>query len=466
MKVVFNLYLALAVFSLFVLNINLVNSSFVCGYVEDSEEISADWANVKVYYAENVSDFTNCQISPENKFCCDLENISSVEFSAEKRVFAEVYDLKRGLVSGPVSLYLTDEGYNLFPDMQIKKAFSLDVKDKSLVINSSSIPVRLSSYKNFDKLYYQINSSETYFNDTLCEDCNFSIFSVPLSKGKNELILKLGENGEYGEGEEIYEKIEIYNLEYLDMGIKIFCDKCKAKKNFLYIPSNEEVTINYYFNSSHNISGEFLFYLPKEWIVFNSSDLSDLSLTHKGVIKRVEDQSFLSFNYTIKSPRKIIKQDYLVHQKINGYSYSTKIRSFKLKFLPFHKINSFQEDFPRDVLEQRTSYLNPIILKSTSKYLETVAIFPKKEFVSSKSYIEFNENRKDRDKNIEFNILTTLPEKEIEKIFLIFKVEKNKSLEIVYKSEPLSLDFYNEDSNYTYYSAYVHEKGPFTIREY
>ena len=89
MKIVSVLYLTLFFFIVFIFNLNLVNSSFVCGYVGDSEEISADWANVKVYYAENVSDFTNCQISPENKFCCDLENISSVEFSAEKRVFAK-----------------------------------------------------------------------------------------------------------------------------------------------------------------------------------------------------------------------------------------------------------------------------------------------------------------------------------------------------------------------------------------
>jgi hypothetical protein len=28
------------------------------------------------------------------QFCCDLENISSVQFSTGKKVFAEVYDLK------------------------------------------------------------------------------------------------------------------------------------------------------------------------------------------------------------------------------------------------------------------------------------------------------------------------------------------------------------------------------------
>lgn len=461
MKVVFNLYLALAVFSLFVFNINLVNSSFVCGFVNDSNKISADWANVKVYYAENISDFTNCQTSPENKFCCDLENISSVQFSTGKKVFAEVYDLKRGLVAEPVSLYLTDEGYNIFPDMKIKKAFSLNIKNKNLVLDSSSIPVTFSSYKNLDNLYYNINSSERQFNNTLCENCNFSIFSIPLSKGKNELILSSGYSEE---SEELYERINIYNLDYLDIGVNVFCDKCKAKKNFLYIPSNQEVTINYYFNSSHNISGEFLFYLPRDWTLINSSDSSDFSLTHKGVIKRVEDQSFLSFNYTIKSPKKIIKQDYLVYQKINGYSDSTKVRAFRLKFLPFHKINPFQEDFPDNVLEQSSSESNPIILESENQYLETVAIFSKNEFTSSRSYIESKENKREKDKEIEFNILTTLPKKEIEKIFLMFKVEKDKSLEIVYMGEPLLLKLHKEDPNYNYYSVYLSENAPFTAR--
>ena len=461
MKVIFNLCLALAVFSLFVLNINLVNSSFVCGFVNDSNKLSADWANVQVYYAENISDSTNCQISPENKFCCDLENISSVQFSTGKKVFAEVYDLKRGLVAEPVSLYLTDEGYNIFPDMEVKKAVSLDIKDKNLFLNSSSVPVSFSSYKNFDKINYQINSSEGYFNGTLCENCNSSIFSIPLSKGKNEFILSSGYNGQ---NEEVYERIYIYNLDYLDIGVNIFCDKCKIKKNFLYIPSNEEVIINPYFNSSHNLSGEFLFYFPREWTIINSSDLSDFSLTHKGFIKQVENQSFFSFNYTIKSPKKIIKQDYLVYQKINGYSDSTKVRAFRLKFLPFHKINSFQEDFPENVLEQSSSGSNPIILESENKYLETAAIFPKHEFPSSRSYIEFKDNKREKYKEIEFNILTTLPKKEIEKIFLIFKVEKDKSLEIVYKREPLLLKPYKEDPNYNYYSVYISENSPFTAR--
>jgi hypothetical protein len=89
-----------------------------------------------------------------------------------------------------------------------------------------------------------------------------------------------------------YTKDYIYNLDYLDIGVNIFCDKCKIKKNFLYIPSNEEVIINPYFNSSHNLSGEFLFYFPREWTIINSSDLSDFSLTHKGFIKQLKINHF------------------------------------------------------------------------------------------------------------------------------------------------------------------------------
>lgn len=450
----------LSVLALFILNLSFVSSTFVCGFVNDSDKFSADWIDVKVYYAENYLDFTNCQVNPENKFCCDLENISSVNFSVGKKVFAEIYDLKKGVFGGPVFLYLTGEGYDLFPDMKLREIISLNISDNQIILNSSSLHLIFFSDKNMDNLIYKMNYSKEAPKYDLCKSCNYSEFSIPLSKGKNEIYL-ISDTGN-----SVYKNASVYNLDYLETGINVFCEGCKIKKNFLYIPSSKEITINSYFNASHNISGEFLVYFPREWIFIDSSNFSDFSLTHSGIIEKVQDKSFFSVNYTLKAPKKIIKQDYIVYQDLNGYSNSFKIRSFRFKFLPFFKVHSFQENYPPGTLSQGTSAKEPIVLNFQEGVLDTIAIFPKLDVKSSHSYVDFKQNRKKYNAKIEFNILSTLSEKEIDKILLIFRVEKGKYLEVIHNDTLLLLDLYNEDNNYNYYSSYTKEKGTFTARVY
>ena len=84
---------------------------------------------------------------------------------------------------------------------------------------------------------------------------------------------------------EISEKIVLYNLDYFNFNIDFFCDKCKQKKKFFYIPSGEEILIKSSFNSSHNISGDFLFYFPSHWVLSDLSKYEDFSVSHN-VIKR------------------------------------------------------------------------------------------------------------------------------------------------------------------------------------
>lgn len=448
----------LLVLVLFILNISFVSSTFVCGFVSDSDKFSADWIEVKVYYAENELDFTNCQVSPENKFCCDLENISSVNFSVGKKVFAEISDLKTGVSGGPVFLYLTGEGYDLFPDMKLRETISLNISDNQIILNSSSFPLEFFSDNSFNNWSYKVSSSGESFERSLCESCNYSEFSIPLSKGKNEIYLTSNKTNH------IDKSLVIYNLDYLEMGINIFCDGCKIKKNFWYVPSYKEITINSYLNSSHNISGDFLLYFPREWVLINSSNFADFSLTHKAIVEKIQNESFFSSNYTFKTPKKLIKQDYFISQKINGNSNLFKIRSFKFKFLPFYQKNNLEENYPIKILSQSSSGKEPIVLDFKKEGLETIAIFPKSDIKYSYSYIEFKKDIKKTNPEIKFNILSTLSEDEIDKIFLIFKVEKGKSIEVLYKDVPLQLAYHNEDNNYRYYSAYIYEKSPFIIK--
>ncbi len=461
MKIVLRLSLILLPLIIFLLNLNLVSSSFVCGIVNDSLTSSSDWVNVKVYFEENISDFTECQVNPEKKFCCDIENISSVNVEVGKKAYAEVYDTKRKLTAGPIFIYLTDEGYNIFPTMNLEELPSFNISNNEITVNDSFIYLSFSSSKNANNFSYKIDLPDKEIKERLNDNNNnIPNVSIPLSKGENELFL-ISENIDREE----FERFLIYNLDYFDLGVNIFCNKCKIKNNFLYAPSNKEIIMNLYFNSSHNISGEFLTYLPQDWTVMDHSDLSEVSLTHKAIAHKVNNESYFSVNYTVKLPQRLIKQDYFIYQKVNNYNKQTKLRSFSIGFLPFHKFNRLEESFPKETLEQSTSPKNPLILKNQGKgTLETVAIFPNSEISSSYSYIDYQVKKKKLANIEEFNILTTLPDKKIEKIFLIFKIKKENFIEVYYKNSLLELDIYDEDDSYNYYSVYIPGKGHFSTK--
>lgn len=460
MKIVLRFSLILLSLIIFLLNLNLVSPSFVCGIVNDSLTSSSDWVPVRVYFEENISDFTECQVNPEKKFCCDLENISSVNVEVGKKVYAEIYDTKRKLTAGPIFVYLTDEGYNIFPTMNLEELPSFNISHNEIIVNDSSMYLSFSSSKNTNNFSYKLALPEGEIKERLNNNNYFPNVSIPLSKGENELFL-ISESID----KEEFERFLIYNLDYFDVGVNIFCNKCKLKNDFLYAPSNKEIIMNLYFNSSHNISGEFLTYLPQDWTITSYSNLSDVSLTHKAITHKINDKAYFSINYTVKLPKRLIKQDYFIYQKVNNYDKQTKLRSFSIGFLPFRKSNRFEESFPKGTLEQSTSPKNPIILKNQDKgTLETVAIFPNSEISSSYSYVDYQVKKRKRANTEEFNILTTLSDDKIEKIFLIFRVKKENFIEVYYENALLELDIYDEDEAYNHYSVYIPGKGHFSTK--
>lgn len=447
---------------MFLFSLSFVSSNFVCGTVNNHEGISPAWTNVIVYFEENISDFTDCKINPENKFCCDLENISSVEFGVGKKVFAEVFDKEKGIVGGPVSLYLTDTGYDVFPDMELEKAITPSLSEENLFINQSSISINLSLAENYNNLKYELTSSEGHLEEQVCNDCNNFEFLLPLFKGRNELVLISNST------REISENIVIYNLDYFNFNVEFSCDKCKLKKRFFYIPSEEEIKVTFSFNTSHNISGDFMIYFPYQWTLLNESDvlkLQDFSHTHKGFREQIINKKGFSIDYLVKSPRTFIKQDYLFYQKLNEYESLTKARIFKIKLIPFRKVNSFEKNYSDYVLEQRASPDEPIVLNSNESYLKLVAIFPKKEVINSYSDLDFNlkKSKTKIKKESSFKILTTIPQRDIDRIFLVFRAEKDKNIEVYSNNVQIPLKFYEEDTNFRYYSAYVKERGPFKV---
>jgi hypothetical protein len=444
-------------FAVLIFCLSFISSNFVCGEVTGSEDFSPVWTTVTVYFEENKSEFTECKVNPENKFCCDLENISSVEFEVGKKVLAEIIDSKRGFIAGPVSLYLTDGGYDVFPEINLEQAIKLNLPSEKIFIKESLLSLNMSSTKKDSSIWYSLNSSENYIGQELCANCTSSEFLIPLSKGKNELVLTI-----VGD-KPISKEILIYNLDYLNFNIDFICSKCKKKKNFFYIPADEEIIVNLSFNSSHPISGDFYIYFPGKWVLLNPYN-RDLSETHAGYIENIDNLSYSSYTYLIKTPKSFIKQNYIFYQRLNDNELLTKVRVFNLKLIPFYKNNDFKKEYQSNVLSQRTSVNEPIVLNPNLSYIKTIAIFPNQEIINSNSYLKYDsENIRDKSKS-KFTIRTSLPKESIENIYFIFKVRKGESIDVKLRGEDLPLQFYEEDDDFTYYSASAHEKGPFEVR--
>ncbi len=451
-------YLFLAVFFIILFSLSHVSSNFVCGFVNDSQNFSSSWSKVIIYPDENHSKIIQCEINPENKFCCDTEELPAFNYSVGKKIFAEVFDQDAGFVAGPVNLYLTGEGYDLFPQMNLQKAITINSPIEKIFVNQSSIILNIALAEHYNNLKYSLNSSEGFSEGNICTNCTTVEFPMSLDKGKNEIIFTA-----YGP-REISEKIIFYNLDYLNFNLEVFCKKCKIKPNYFYVPSNENIIFSSSFNASHNISGEFLFYFPSDWKFFNYFITKDFSSTHNILTENITNRMEFTANYTLKSPETFIKQEYPFYQRIENKESINKVLLFRFKFIPFHKTNHFAKGYFNFPVVQMGSQDHPIILHSTEDYLKTVAIFPKKQIFNSYSYLEFETKKSAKKEENSFKILTNLPPGDIDKIFLVFKVEKKKSINVFSGEKEIPLTFYEQDENYFYYFAYVNEKGPFTVK--
>jgi hypothetical protein len=112
---------------------------------------------------------------------------------------------------------------------------------------------------------------------------------------------------------------------------------------------------------------------------------------------------------------------------------------------------------------QKCSINEPVILNSDEEYLNLVAIFPRRSIEQSYSNLNFDVQKRFFKKQDSFTIFTSIQKKDIDYIFLSFKVEEGKSINVYSNKNKINLELYKKESNYQYYSARVSEKGPFVV---
>jgi len=450
--------LFLLILILFLFNLTPLGANTVCGFVNNSENFSASWTNVLIYYAEKPNNALNCKINPENKFCCALEDIKAVNWQKGKLVYAEVYEKDLGYVEGPVSLITSEEGYQVFPEMQIKKAITINSPIKKILINESKFFFNVSLADNYNNLKYSINSSENFYQGIICENCKNHEFYLNLSKGKNIINLTAYDK------REISEKIEVYYLDYFNIQDSFECSKCITKYNKILVPSNSLVNLKISFNSSHPVSGDLLTYFPLDWRIQNYSSIEDSSETHY-LIREPISGDFGEITYSFNTPKVILNRNYFFKYEFFDFSITREITTYRFfRFLPFHSSKKFSNIiYLQKYLKQKISPTEPLVLTTKETPLELVAIYPKMKLNGIFAYIDMDVPKKINKKGYSFEIITNLPSYKLENILFRFKSPKDKTLEFYDSSKKIPLEIYNEDENYYYFEANYPKKGDFKI---
>jgi hypothetical protein len=453
--------LSITLLFVIMLSSSLVSANFACGFVNDSSKLAASWTEVLISYDENPFDLIVCKTTPENKFCCDLETINSVDWSVGKLIHAEVFNSELGYIAGPVSRLTTEEGFDVFPDMQLRKAINFNKPLKTILINTSEVLFDLSIDQNYNNLKYKLNQNNEV---DICQGCTEAQFTIQeLSKGNNEIKLTVYN---VDSGKEISETFFINSLNYLDIIDSFDCEKCEVKGKKVYIYSNSEVNLELKLSSSHDFSGIINIYFPTDWELDESFLSEDYSVSHDLFKWNINDSSNELISLPFTSSKTSFKRKESFKYEFSDFSKETKIFVYSIiKRLPFNRQKKFSNDFYfEDSLSEIISPAEPIILTPEQDIFELIAIYPKQESNNAYAYITYKQRNFFNRKYIKFNLLSNIASRKIEKILFRFKVPKEDSISFYYIKENINLEIYESDTVYNYYEAYVDKKGSFRIK--
>jgi hypothetical protein len=448
-----------------------VSANFVCGEVQDSEKVSASWFSVSAYYLEQPFEVTNCLVSPEdNRFCCDPEDIEEVQWAIGKKIEAEIFDKEKGYTTNPVSLIISGEGVDVFPELQLEEAISVYTPNSS-IFHLEDLFLNVSIASRFNSLGYIINGSFGTRNSSVCNNCQQATFIIKdLPYGEHVLTLTAS-----NENENISKELILTRTNNLSFSREIYCEGCE--KNYVSTMKRTNIKVN--LKSSENVTGILRDYFPVDWKFFQSDGVVEpFSETHNVINWNISGTN-ISREYTLISPRRIITRKYYFQSEFED------IRSEKDELILFRFYRFFA--WPIKFLESRIERINfmnyasisptsPLVMFFRDTTWVSVAIFPNTSVNNIHAYAqEINTPRFQKSK-IPIAIHSNLGNNDIEKIMLRFKVRKpdyhynltsvflyeynqlNESWEIINVSE------YKEDDSYIYYEGYALEKGIFTVK--
>ncbi|HKL23429.1 MAG TPA: hypothetical protein VJ895_01625, partial [Candidatus Nanoarchaeia archaeon] len=170
---------------------NFVGAQTIGGEVYFSEYMVPNWQNVFVYDVNDVNDYFEVEVSPED-FKYSFGN--SGLFGKNAFISAEILDFENGLMAGPVEMNLSwdnskqysENDYDIFSPMEFRKVVQVKEPLKELIISEEGeFDVGLNVYDDCD-LYLQ--------DELLCErGCDYSeIFEKGFGLNELNFIIDCG----------------------------------------------------------------------------------------------------------------------------------------------------------------------------------------------------------------------------------------------------------------------------------
>jgi hypothetical protein len=433
-----------------------VSASFVCGRVNDSKDFSAVGFNVRVYYQENPAISTFCKVgAAENKYCCDLEEIKGYPWKVGKIVIAELVS-EGGYSAGSVSLAISGEGFDIFPEMVLQKVIGIFPELKKIYVNTTSIFINVSTASGYEGINYTLYSNGEKIKWAGCGNCSTFIFYLNNLSYGNYILNITASNGN-----EVSEPFNFYLLNYLNFNREIKCKKCRGS----FVPSDTDVNISVSLNASESISGTFTDYFPNNWVLLNNKSFEKYSESHNSIDWQITNKE-ITKSYVLHSPKSFLPQKYTFQSEFEGTnSEETRIISswFNFPFSIFNRKIS-HPNYPH--FYYKISPLTPLVIKFDSGFLNLVSIFPKREIKKVSAWINLNE----RAKTLE--IMGSFSNRDIDKILVRFTLNKkdlrnkNVSLEEYTGEKEFEAIIFSEDEKSVSYESYLDKKGKFKVRVY
>lgn len=451
--------------AVFIMAFHYASASVVCGYVENCQtregiNISSSWMYSTIYYEEDPNERINCQITSENKYCCSLEDIESVNWEVGKNVITYVHDDYSGCVGGPVNLTTSPEGYTLFPDISLQKAIDFSVPNKITMEPLLKIDVKLRP--NYNNLEYEIINENSQKNETVCDSCLETTLKTNLTSGKNKIILR-----SHGE-DTVEENFSIYLLDYLHINREIACEECHIEDNETIVPQETTVDVKLNFNSSHAVKGVLKEYFPVDWNLIdkgggyftNSTDYENYNLIKWEINNKTESKT-----YSLKSPsvsidrsrgildnlRNMFSKEYYFHSYFEGEEKESLSLVYRILIPSGGRSSGGSSRVRKEEQEVKTFSIvdnkNPLIIRPESGKIDLAAVYTiNKEKLSG--YInQINDE--------EYEILVDIDDSKIDRVLISFKIEKGKEVDLYENGERVEIHEYKQEGDYIYYQANI-----------
>jgi len=428
-----------------------IDAHFVCGKVNDSDDgMSASWFNVNGFY-EN-GNKTSCEVSPdENKYCCDFVSEGDYSWTVGDVVSLEIFDKDFGYFAGPVSVKTTGEGYDVAPEMKLKKTIKLHSPENRIVFEENRSFLFNASFS------YPYNNFSVYLNNesVLNETENKTSKHMNCSIGKN--VLEINASHIRDKEKEFYEKREFYFLGFDDYNFsrEISCKGCSNNR----VRGGQTVNVSLDLKLNVNISGgELREYVPIDWNNISIKNSSENS----GKIRRYnENYSVIVWNvsgknitkeYSVKSPGRDFRPRKYSFVSVFGNRIVDKseisVRGYFPSFLKNRKrknsekkrnsgIHEDHEDFvpsssPDDEKQTKSfnklSKSNPAVIENKSRRKNyKIAVFPKNNSKRvSLGIFNYPPREKIKGGIYYYTLGGDISEKDIKKIFLDIEINKSE----------------------------------------